>query len=322
MSQTNPEDQIDLKNPFLAVILGYMIPGAGHLYQGRYFKSAVFFLCIAGTYCYGMQMAEGKAVYFKKEVNRDAGFQNWGFLAQAGVGTPALAAVIQWKRFTSNANQKERQLKAPMNAPFSGKLILDYPNGQEQMKGLLEGTISLQPVPKERGRVKGTFKGTLDKKENITLQLGGGIRLQKPVSGNPTRAIACEVIEEKKNKEEGEKENEKDEGRLLISGSIPRAFYNSFAAPLEHEDLQDVRRRLGNKYDLAVIFTWIAGLLNILAVWDAYEGPAYGYDDKALQKDKKSKEEEKEKASPPPETPSVPLEPPAVAEQTVQASKK
>ncbi len=320
MSQTNPEDQIDLKNPFLAAILGYMIPGAGHLYQGRYFKSAIFFLCIAGTYCYGMQMAEGKAIYFKKEVNRNAGFQNWGFLAQAGVGTPALAAVVQWKRFASNSNQKERQLNTPINAPFSGKLLLDYPNGKEQMKGLLEGTIVLQTVPKERGRIEGTFKGTLDKKENITLQLVGGIRLQKSVSGNPKRAIACEVIEEKKNKEEGEEENE-DEGRLLISGSIPRAFYNSFAAPLEHEDLQDVRRRLGNKYDLAVIFTWIAGLLNILAVWDAYEGPAYGYDDKALQKEKKNGEEEKEKTSTTPE-PDVPLEQPTVAEQTVQAAKK
>jgi hypothetical protein len=32
-------------------------------------------------------------------------------------------------------------------------------------------------------------------------------------------------------------------------------------------------------FELALVFTWIAGLLNILAVWDALEGPAYGYGD-------------------------------------------
>ena len=27
------------------------------------------------------------------------------------------------------------------------------------------------------------------------------------------------------------------------------------------------------------MFTWIAGLLNLMAIWDAYDGPAYGYGD-------------------------------------------
>ena len=86
-------------------------------------------------------------------------------------------------------------------------------------------------------------------------------------------------------------EKRKDEiGVLEISGTIPRPFYNSFVAPIERGDLQDVRRRLGNKYDLAIIFTLIAGMLNILAVWDAFEGPAYGYDDKVFHEDDQPEE--------------------------------
>ncbi|MFN9825440.1 MAG: hypothetical protein ACK58J_14935, partial [Planctomyces sp.] len=32
-------------------------------------------------------------------------------------------------------------------------------------------------------------------------------------------------------------------------------------------------------YDVAAVLTWIAGLLNLMAIWDAAQGPAYGYGD-------------------------------------------
>lgn len=47
-----------------------------------------------------------------------------------------------------------------------------------------------------------------------------------------------------------------------------------------------MNRRLGGKrYEIALLFTWVAGLLNLLAIWDAYEGPAYGYGDEVDQPD-------------------------------------
>ena len=33
---------------------------------------------------------------------------------------------------------------------------------------------------------------------------------------------------------------------------------------------------------MGAVFTLIAGLLNILAIWDAFEGPAYGFGDEHL----------------------------------------
>jgi hypothetical protein len=79
-----------------------------------------------------------------------------------------------------------------------------------------------------------------------------------------------------------------------IDGETPRPFFDWFEAPLEDEEIQDVNRRLGKRYELALVYTWIAGLLNILAVWDALEGPAYGYGDEEDDDD----EEEKKKKQP------------------------
>ena len=57
-----PDPRVPLKNPWIAGVLSFLIPGAGQLYQGRLFKSAVFFFCILGLYSSGMLMADWKAV--------------------------------------------------------------------------------------------------------------------------------------------------------------------------------------------------------------------------------------------------------------------
>ena len=54
---------------------------------------------------------------------------------------------------------------------------------------------------------------------------------------------------------------------------------------------------MGKFFELAKIFTWIAGLLNILAVWDAFEGPAYGYGDEEESTDEAKKDSPGEAAA-------------------------
>ena len=58
---------------------------------------------------------------------------------------------------------------------------------------------------------------------------------------------------------------------------MSRSFWNWYQAPLEDKALEEIHGRLGRRYPLAEVITWIAGLLNLLAIWDALEGPAYGY---------------------------------------------
>ncbi|MGE0376995.1 MAG: DUF6677 family protein, partial [Planctomycetaceae bacterium] len=100
------------------------------------------------------------------------------------------------------------------------------------------------------------------------LSLGQGVRLGPELRNEPRRLVEGDVVRE-------ENGNETRIGR--VNGSIPRSFWNRFAIPLSDLEEQSLHGELGKFHELALVFTMIAGLLNILAVWDAYDGPAYGY---------------------------------------------
>jgi hypothetical protein len=99
-----PSPSIPLKDPVLAAFLAWLIPGLGHLYQGRLAKAVLFFLCIMGIYTYGVylggnnELGYGRAVYF---AFRD---DEWRlpFICQIGVGLPSLPACIQAMRMNNN----------------------------------------------------------------------------------------------------------------------------------------------------------------------------------------------------------------------------
>ncbi len=60
-----------------------------------------------------------------------------------------------------------------------------------------------------------------------------------------------------------------------------------FGGP-QYDELSQWHRDYGANYDLGTVYTMIAGLLNILAVWDAYGGPVGGVpDEEDLPADKK-----------------------------------
>ena len=82
-----------------------------------------------------------------------------------------------------------------------------------------------------------------------------------------------------------------------LDGFVPRSFWNWFQVPLEDDELNALHGRLGRFFEIAQVFTWIAGLLNLLAIWDALEGPAYGYGDEEESDRKDPEPAEKEPAS-------------------------
>src|SRR5687767_2923206 len=83
--------EIDLRDPSLAALLAWMLPGAGHFYQRRYAKGVLFFVCILGTYFFGLALGEGKVVYASwNQVDR-----RWQYPLQLGVGLPAAPALVQ-----------------------------------------------------------------------------------------------------------------------------------------------------------------------------------------------------------------------------------
>src|ERR1700756_3525244 len=73
---------IDLRDPYLAAFLAWLIPGAGHFYQRRWGKGGLFMVCILGMFFIGLWMGEGKVVYASWRPND----QRYPYICQIGVG--------------------------------------------------------------------------------------------------------------------------------------------------------------------------------------------------------------------------------------------
>ncbi|PQO35740.1 hypothetical protein C5Y96_08785 [Blastopirellula marina] len=82
---------VDLKNPTTAIFLAWLIPGAGHLYQGRRGKGILFLVCILSIYFLGLSMGGGRVVYAKWD-NEE---KRLPLICQLGVGLPTLPALAQ-----------------------------------------------------------------------------------------------------------------------------------------------------------------------------------------------------------------------------------
>lgn len=95
---------VDLRNPYLAGVLAWLIPGAGHFYQRRYEKGVIFSVCILGLFFYGLILGEGKVVHTGGTDRVVRGnwmaivIQRWPIGPQLCTGLPALPAVIQHYR--------------------------------------------------------------------------------------------------------------------------------------------------------------------------------------------------------------------------------
>jgi hypothetical protein len=256
------------RNLLVAGVLAFLVPGAGHFYQGRWFKGCIYFFCILGAYFGGMQLGEGAVVY-QKPIGRNIRNVTLTFLAQSGIGLPSLVALYQGQRAESPSNRLQYDLAEPLSAPFHGELITSG-QGHDDQKGVLDGQISLETrrdatLPETHG----IFSGTLDGKP-VELELTGPFSLERPISAGYQRKLECHVA------------------RLpalhphqsqIIRGTIPRRFIDAFNAPADAATVQGLHGRLGKFYDLAIALTMIAGLLNVLAIWDAVDGPAYGFGD-------------------------------------------
>ena len=101
---------IDLRNRYLAALLAWLVPGAGHLYQGRRTKGRLFFVCILSTWILGFALGGGHVVY----ASWQPGDKRWHYFLQAGVGAAALPALLQGYEMTQHTD------------PFTGETDRDY----------------------------------------------------------------------------------------------------------------------------------------------------------------------------------------------------
>ena len=264
-------------NPWIAGLLAYLIPGAGHIYQGRTVKGMIYCLSILGLFFWGQKMGEGMVVYNRPEPGGALRHVALSYVAQLGVGASALPALLQNRRAGDPSNRvvTKGRFTGPFTAAFEGVLnpVKDSDDGQ------LTGSIRLESAEGQFGpEIRGTFEGTLDG-QPTKLVLGGSGRfeLDRPIKAGYQRRLEIGVVDE---------DTTAHPVPRWIVGGIPRPFLNAYGAPPDIEQLQEINGRLGKIYELALVFTWIAGLLNVLAIWDCVLGPAYGFGDEyALAKE-------------------------------------
>ncbi|MEQ8208953.1 MAG: hypothetical protein RH917_03905 [Lacipirellulaceae bacterium] len=117
--ETEAPVEIELKSPGTAALLAWLVPGLGHVYQGRTGKGILFFVCVMGTFLYGMALGEAKVVYAASTSPLPIPgpfYERWQYALQVGVGLAAMPAYVQtWRDPTGNsqANGEEGGFMAP-----------------------------------------------------------------------------------------------------------------------------------------------------------------------------------------------------------------
>jgi uncharacterized protein DUF6677 len=213
---------IDLRDRWLAAVLAWLLPGAGHIYQRRFGKGLLFMVCILATFYYGLSLGSSNVVYasFRKaDGNIKQDDSRYAYLCQVATGLPALPAIIQAKRM-QNPNPKTPLWDGYMAPPV---LI-----GQEVTKDWAHRLIEKWP-PRELGAP-------------VPFERSDFLNLDNP----------------QVNFAEYNPERHKQGG--LDFNSMP----NELSVWHIHH---------GSMFDLGTVFTMIAGLLNVLVIFDAWGGP-------------------------------------------------
>jgi len=108
---------IDLRNPYMAGFLAWLMPGLGHFYQRRYHKALIFFLCIMPMFCVGCALASGPEVGIARNIywswRWKAGDMRLWWLAQAPLGAVVLPSCLQAWQINSGQPPMFGQFMAP-----------------------------------------------------------------------------------------------------------------------------------------------------------------------------------------------------------------
>jgi hypothetical protein len=93
--------RVDLKNRNLAALLAWLVPGAGHYYQGRRVKAAIYFFAILSTFIVGMSIGGSNVVY----ASWVPGDKRWHFVCQLGAGVVTFPALVQGNYMRKHTNE-------------------------------------------------------------------------------------------------------------------------------------------------------------------------------------------------------------------------
>ena len=198
---------VNLGNPYVAAVLAWLIPGAGHFYQRRYVKGLLFMVCVLVTYFVGLGLGHGRVVYASWRPNDI----RWQYpLFQIHSGIVALPAMVQ-------------ALKTKDGGDPYWVLCERYPEDYPELD-LRFSQISEDNRP-------------ADMPANV---------LKDGFMAPPATVQAPE------------KENQSEKEKNLPNQDVLARWHFDYR----------------HFFELGTLYTMVAGILNLLAVYDAFCGPA------------------------------------------------
>ncbi|MEM1063371.1 MAG: DUF6677 family protein, partial [Planctomycetota bacterium] len=275
---TDAPPPVELKNRWLAAFLGLVVPGLGHAYQGRKFKAIVFAVSILGIFHWGQALAGWRAVYLDDdpELRRIAQPQRLvrqlvrGYGAQMFNGVVAWPAVVQQRRNADPDNREGR-----FDGGFDGTAVGQFQfgrDGQLFVAGNYRGRLKLDVDPVLGRPTEGRFEGTDGEGRPVSFEVDEISRVDPPIGASPWRGIWLTVDTD------GLDLPETDLGGAnggMFLAEIRRPLSDWYQVPPDRRAKDALHHEFGTGLEIALVFTWVAGFLNVLAVWDAFDGPAY-----------------------------------------------
>jgi uncharacterized protein DUF6677 len=97
--------------PLVALVLAWLIPGAGHLYIGRKVRGIIIFVTIAATFWSGVAMGGVMTV--------DKDYERWWYMADMLSGVHGL---IAWRRSAGVYRELDRELLSDPDTQYARQL--------------------------------------------------------------------------------------------------------------------------------------------------------------------------------------------------------
>jgi hypothetical protein len=148
-SKPSTEESVPLKDPAMAGVLAWLVPGLGHLYQGRRAKAVLYSCSIMTLFVLGLylgggsslddngrqhNLGYGRAVYFAwRPADR-----RWHYFCQIGTGLPALPALVQAARMNNRQKVWLGGFMAPPRPWSDGGGVENDPNADQPTRSDLD----------------------------------------------------------------------------------------------------------------------------------------------------------------------------------------
>lgn len=244
MSRSDADPSAPREYHPLAAFLSYLVPGLGQIYQGRIFKGVLFFVCVLTLFYYGMFLGKWSNVYLADYAEHSNPLKLPKTPANL-YNRPQFICqfwigIAAWpaivQDFTYHQDdEKGKWFGSYQRMPYESRSTLYPPEGQ-----------SAGETREERRENRAQYRRMSEDELRRVMQVVANAR-------QVDDALAESVRRAKEN---------------LITPAVALRDW-------EGKTVNELQTAGDKNWDLGWVFTVIAGVLNLMVIYDALAGPAY-----------------------------------------------